>query len=69
MSMSEIKTIYDLKLHETIVFDEPSIFTTILRVPGGWFYRSFDKSYHIMSGCFVPFDNEFQAKGQNINAS
>ena len=58
----ESKDIYNLKLHETLEFDDFGLFTVILRVPGGWFYRSYDKSQNIATGVFVPFDNEFQKR-------
>jgi hypothetical protein len=54
------KAIYKLKLHEAHAFDDLGLFTTVLRVPGGWFYRSYDKSHNIATGVFVPFDTEFQ---------
>ena len=53
-------SIYDLKLHETLAFDGAVFFTTVLRVPGGWFYRSIDKSSRVATGCFVPYNLEFQ---------
>jgi hypothetical protein len=54
---SEQKTIYQLKLHETIQITECLYIT---RVPGGWLYRRADPN----EGCsdqtvFVPFNNEF----------
>ena len=56
------KDIYELILHEgAIAEDNQSLFTTVLRVPGGWMYRSFDKSHNILASVFVPFDNEFQS--------
>ena len=61
--------IYELKLGETaVVEDDGSLFTTALRVPGGWFYRSYDKSHNILTGCFVRFDNEFQVSDLNAQA-
>lgn len=52
--------IYKMKLHDVLVTEDKNLFTVTLRVPGGWFYRSFDKSHGILTGCFVPFNNEFQ---------
>ena len=57
-SSTVTKTIYNLKLHESLVtkFD-----ICIMRVPGGWLYDCWDivkdKSQH---GTFIPFTREFQ---------
>jgi len=53
------KTIYDLKLHESIyVCEKPSIL--VVRVPGGWIYNI---QYPIEEGhdtsVFIPYDDEF----------
>jgi hypothetical protein len=54
------KTVYDLKLHESINFETVR---TVLRVPGGWIYElgidNGEAGWEI-STTFVPFDNEFQ---------
>ena len=59
-----MKSIYDLKLHEVEITPEcrpqDSLFTSVMRVPGGFIYRSFDKSSNVMGCVFVPFNNEFQ---------
>ena len=52
--------LYELNLHEILVTEDAHLFTTTMRVPGGWIYRSYDKSNNIMSAVFVRFDNEFQ---------
>jgi hypothetical protein len=44
-------SIYNMKLHETLVFD----YRTVLRVPGGWIYECPGGTC-----VFVPYDNEFQ---------
>jgi hypothetical protein len=49
------KDIYKLEMHETTVVDDCSLFTTVMRVPHGWIYRSYDKSSNILSSVFVPF--------------
>ena len=56
------KTIYDLKLHETL---EISGGMVIMRVPGGWLYDcwDYDKSEY-KQGTFVPFSNEFKSKNK-----
>jgi hypothetical protein len=54
---------YEMKLHDTFIAEgelNQNLFTTVLRVPGGWIYRSYDKGTQIMGAVFVPFDNEFQ---------
>ena len=53
-------SIYDLPLHATCTVEDACLFTTAIRVPGGWIYRSYDKSSSILSSVFVPFDNECQ---------
>ncbi len=47
------KTIYDLKMHETLVVADNLLFTKAMRVEGGWIYTSLDKSHNIMSSVFV----------------
>jgi hypothetical protein len=49
------KTIYDLKLHESIMIS-PEI-DDRTRVPGGWIYLWL--GYWKCAEVFVPFDNEF----------
>jgi hypothetical protein len=51
------KTIYQLNLHEVIQVevDDKYLFTTVMAVPGGWIYRSYDKSHSMMSCVFVPY--------------
>jgi hypothetical protein len=51
--------IYELELHQTLEMDDPHLYNTILRVPGGWIYRYFDMSRSMLTSCFVPFNNEF----------
>lgn len=63
-----MKSIYELQMHEvTIVEGDPwsPLFTTAMKVPGGWIYRSYDKGNQIMSCAFVPFDNEYQNASPN----
>ena len=57
----ENKTIYEMKLHESIEYKKLG-FTTIyiIRVAGGWLYQTFRLDCNIMMSTFVPFDNEFQ---------
>lgn len=54
MSKSNPKTIYDLDLHEVIVVEDSSLFTTVMAVDGGWIYRSLDKGNGLLSAVFVP---------------
>jgi hypothetical protein len=46
-----MKTIYDLKLHETLALDK----IEVTRVPGGWLYRI----NWLNQSTFVPFVREF----------
>ena len=52
-----MKTIYDLKLHETITVADDMLCT---RVPGGWIYEIQKPAANILETVFVPFNNEFQ---------
>lgn len=58
------KTIYDLKLHESILVEfkyygnnqyKASDYISVSRVPGGWIY-------HFKTPIFVPYHNEFQIR-------
>ena len=52
------KTIYDLKLHESI---EIHYGVDAMRVPGGWIYNRWDiEQDEFKAGIFVPYNNEFQ---------
>lgn len=54
---TEEKTIYDLKLHESI---DVGNHTTATRVPGGWIYEHYDVDAGLMyATTFVPWDSEF----------
>lgn len=48
-----MKTIYDLKLHETLKLQEQGFIVT--RVPGGWIYDCFNSEPSL---CFVPWSPE-----------
>lgn len=54
-----VKSIYELKLHETLY---PTIESSIsiMRVPGGWLYYRIDSMQ--ISSVFVPFNKEFKGK-------
>lgn len=59
------KTIYDLKLNETLYAEMKwGVRIDIMRVAGGWIYQPINREYngkdHWLSPCFVPFNNEFQ---------
>ena len=69
MSNPQQKSIYDLKLHETSVVEDAFLFTVVLRVPGGWMYRSYDKAHQILTCCLVPFDNEFMGGPKPLTKS
>ncbi len=52
-----IDRLYKMKMLEKLA---PDMNSTLVRVPGGWVYSD-------INGCaFVPFDNEFQGKYQNL---
>lgn len=54
--MSEVKNIYNLKLHETI---HTPFGMGIMRVPGGWIYDCWDyPNDRPKLGVFVPYNNE-----------
>jgi len=64
---NKTKTIYDLKLHESLYIDGEDVFVT--RVASGWLYKYYhqkydaDKCYDIDivdQIVFVPYDNESQ---------
>lgn len=55
-----MKNIYDLELHEVTVVEDAALFSTVMRVPGGFIYRHYDKSNNIMSNVFVPLDFEYK---------
>lgn len=52
----DIKTIYNMDLHETIILNDDEMFVT--RVAGGWIY---ERQKHL-SNVFVPYNNEFQER-------
>lgn len=55
---AEIKTIYNLKLHEMLNAD---FGIAIMRVASGWIYDCWDyQNDNFKQGVFVPFDNYFQ---------
>jgi hypothetical protein len=57
------KSIYDLELHETMTVEglpNLTLYTSVMRVPGGWIYRSYYRTHNVMSNTFVPFDSGFQ---------
>ena len=61
--MTPQEQLYKLKLFETTGLIEDirsDLFTTAMRVPGGWIFRSYDKGYNMMSSVFVIFDDEFE---------
>lgn len=51
--------IYDMKMHEMQAVEDGNLFTTTLRVPGGWMYRSYDKEHNMLTSVFVPYNLEF----------
>ncbi len=58
--MADIKSIYDLRLHEKLNLDK---YTFVLRVPGGWIYQTSEPRYEWDNmAVFVPFNKEFFQK-------
>ena len=54
---TEFINLMDMKLHEIRIVEgrvEDCLFTTVMRVPGGLVYRSFDKAAPMMAAVFVP---------------
>jgi hypothetical protein len=53
--------IFNLKLHEVAYTIESAhndeLFTTVMRVHGGFIYRSMDKRHNMLTSCFVPYDD------------
>lgn len=60
------KTIYDLKLHETLMVEIKHKTWGVTRVPGGWIYQNESPRITIPVGYFVPFDNTFQENKTNL---
>ena len=59
---ARLDAIYKMTLNETIYVEADNsdpLCTSVMRVPGGWIYRSFDKGHGIMACTFVPFHNEY----------
>ena len=55
---TDFTDLIDMKLHETRIVEgrvEDCLFTTVMRVPGGFVYRSFDKAAPMMAAVYVPF--------------
>lgn len=58
----DLEPIYKLKLHETMIIEgDPTdfLFTTVMRVSGGWIYRSYDKGNKMLTAVFVEYNNEW----------
>jgi hypothetical protein len=51
------RRIYELKLHETIMF---GVGFAVKRVPGGWIYFNTTSDW----GVFVPLNNEFMPEAK-----
>lgn len=63
--MKKQKTIYDLKLHESmIVKNTGEAYHTdwqIIRVASGWYYYYMNPNRTTVNSFFVPYDNSFQS--------
>jgi len=63
----EEKTIYDLKLHDSMETKGGATRFTVTRVPGGWIYENYRLDAGQMTATFVRYHNEFQIKtGSNF---
>ena len=60
-----LEQIYTMELHKIAVVSTSDLFTTVLRVPGGWVYNSCRISEGMLSSVFVPFSNEFLPVNKN----
>lgn len=59
---ASLDALYKMNLNETMFVEATNtdpFNTSVMRVPGGWIYRSFDHSLAMMSCVFVPFNNEY----------
>ena len=70
MENSSSQALYSLKLHEIIEIKEsktPNRTTYVMRVPGGWLYRTtrLTSSSVIMTETFVAYSDEFNAIRRN----
>lgn len=54
-SLGQVIDVYTMPMHSVGIVENGSLFTTVMRVPGGWIYRSYDKSHNILSAVFVPY--------------
>ena len=54
-----MKSIYDLKLHETVTVKIKNDNWSVTRVPSGWIYQNDSPRITIPVGFFVSFDNTF----------
>jgi len=61
MAIVNTTDIYDLELHDEIQIDR---YNTVMRVPGGWVYKSFTGTegvnFKAVGMVFVPTNNEFE---------
>lgn len=55
--MPEMKSIYELKMHEATKVKNNLFSLRIIRVPGGWIYYRIGEPH---LGVFVPMNNEFK---------
>ena len=59
----ELDKIYTMKLHEVLELQDKDLATSVIRVPGGWIYRScISNCANIeqlsLTSTFVPFNKE-----------
>lgn len=51
--MAAVKSVYELKLHESVTISNKNRIYTVTRVPGGWLYESNNGI------AFVPYTDKF----------
>ena len=66
--------LHNMKLHDTVSLDTDPTNVMIMRVPGGWVYRFFERhsSYndgqwvenYVVDSVFVDWSNEFNTNGE-----
>lgn len=52
-NLKDKEELYSMEFHEEYFVNDGTLFTTVMRVPGGWIYRMLDKSHNILSSNFV----------------
>lgn len=59
-TMSDVKTIYELDLHETVKIRGYQV----TRIAGGWIYTRLHNDWKILTSTFVPYNEEFKEENE-----